>query len=84
MYYTAEKIECMDESSNNEKAKQAYLDLKDFFDTQAKIKYLKTIIPQEDLEAILDQLTSHFIEKEDYEKCKKISQWRKLLENTTI
>lgn len=84
MYYTAEKIECMDESSNNKKATQAYFDLQDFFDTQAKIKYLKTIISKEDLNTILDQLTFHFVEKEDYEKCKKISQWRKLLENTTI
>jgi hypothetical protein len=82
MYYTAEKIECMEES--DEKATQAYFDLQDFFSTQAKIKYLKTIIPSKDLEAILDQLTVHFVEKEDYEKCKKILTWQKLLENATI
>ena len=83
MYYTAEKIECMNESGN-EKATQAYLDLQDFFSTQAKTKYLKTIIPIKDLNTILDQLTTHFVEREDYEKCKKILTWRKLLENTTI
>ena len=41
-------------------------------------------IPIKDLNTILDQLTTHFVEREDYEKCKKILTWRKLLENTTI
>jgi hypothetical protein len=84
MYYTAEQIECMEESKNNESATQVYFDLQDFFVAQEKIKYLMTIIPENDLITILDQLTEHFVTTEDYEKCKKISSWRKLLEKSSI
>lgn len=84
MYCTEEKIKRMEGKENREDILQVYYDLRDFFDAhpdeaQEKRTYLLTIIPKEDLEIVIDKLLILFQEMEEYEKCKKLTNWKKTL-----
>jgi len=72
------------EEENKEEILQVYRDLRDFFDAHPdeayeKRTYLMTIIPKEYLEIVINELIIHFQGIEDYEKCKKLTNWKKTL-----
>jgi hypothetical protein len=83
MYCTKEKNKSMEEKENREEILQVYYDLRDFFDAhpddQKKRTYLLTIVPKEDLEIVIHKLLIFFQESEEYEKCKKLTNWKKTL-----
>lgn len=62
-----------------EKAKSVYLDMKEFFMSEEKQRYLTTIIPPGDILLVLEELEKCFISVEDYEKCDKIEMWKRKL-----
>ena len=62
-----------------EKAKSVYSDMKEFFQSEEKQRYLTTIIPPGDILLVLEELEKCFISVEDYEKCDKIEMWKRKL-----
>ena len=62
-----------------EKAKAVYSDMKEFFESEEKQRYLTTIIPRKDILLVLEELEKCFIVVEDYEKCDKIETWKRKL-----
>lgn len=59
-----------------EKAKTVFSDMKEFFESEEKQRYLTTIIPPKDVFLVLEELEKCFLEIEDYEKCNKIEKWK--------
>jgi hypothetical protein len=56
-------------------------DIQDFFESETKTNYLTTVISEEDVKRVLNEIESIFLEIEDYEKCAQIRNWREKLNN---
>ena len=75
MYATMDIIN----SENNRRLKEAnelFNDITEFFESEAKRKYLTTVISKDNVEQILLEVEECFIEAEHFEKCAKIKSWR--------
>lgn len=58
-----------------EEVNNIYLDLKYFFDTN-ETSYLTAIIPPKDILAIMESLERIFSQNQQFEKCKKLRDWK--------
>jgi hypothetical protein len=73
MHLTVEKSRIQ---KDIDKAKSVFSDMKEFFESEEKQRYLTTIIPPKDVLLVLEELERCFLEIEDYEKCTKIEKWK--------
>jgi hypothetical protein len=63
-----------------EEAVTVFNDIRDFFETPNSTVYLTTVLSEENLLKILDEIQVIFEEMEDYERCQYVVEWRKTIE----
>ena len=84
-YNEIAKIHAIMDISESEKerrlkeARELFTDVTEFFESEAKQKYLTTVISKSNIEQILIEIEQCFIEAEDFEKCTQIGKWREQL-----
>ena len=66
----------MNDDIRYREALSIFNDIEDFFISEFKTLYMTTFIQPDNMHEILQELEKIFIEYEEYEKCKIISEWR--------
>ena len=67
-----------------EEARTIFQDVRDFFESDKKRMYLTTVISEENVRKVLDEIECIFAEDEDYEKCSQIVAWRNQLKDKKV
>ena len=65
----------MNEDKRYREALSTFDDMEDFFTSDFKTLYMTTFIPPNNMSQILQELEEIFVEYEEYEKCKTLSDW---------
>lgn len=66
----------MNEDRRYREALSTFDDMEDFFTSEFKTLYMTTFIPPDNMSEILQELEEIFVEYEEYEKCKTLSDWK--------
>ena len=75
----AEIFEIINEMNEDQRYREAlstFNDMEDFFTSEFKTLYMTTFIPPANMNEILEELEEIFVEYEEYEKCKILSDWK--------